>query len=240
MFYPKIILEISMKRSLLQTIMFTLIVLVVIGLFGCLNYEQKVKLNADGSGSITIHYWTKESNVSSISKVSFDENEIKTNQYAPEVVKSVKVESNQVDSTKHATIEFDFKDINSLDKTKGFKDNVIKLEPKGDLMVLTHTVKKDSNANNMGMDQYVLKYEYEFPVKPENVDKDGKIEGNKVKWEFKYSDLGSKDYVMTASFKKPGGLSGGLIVAIIIVVVIVIVIVVVMSKKKPAAAPPAA
>jgi hypothetical protein len=229
-----------MKKNLLQTIVFSLILLVTIGLFGCLNYEQKVKLNSDGSGSIKIHYWTKESNVSSISKVSFDENVIKTEQYTPEVVKSVKVETNQVDSTKHAHVEFDFKDINTLDKTKGFKDNILKLETKGDLMVFTHTVKKDSNANNMGMDAYVLKYEYEFPSKPSNIDKDGKVEGNVVKWEFKYSELGSKDFVMTASFAKASAGSPMLIIIIVIVVIVIIVVVVVISKKKPAAPPPAA
>jgi uncharacterized lipoprotein YehR (DUF1307 family) len=230
-----------MKKSLFQTLLGSIILIVVIGLFGCLNYEQTVKLNADGSGSIKIHYWTKESNVSSISKVSFEENEIKTNQYAPEVVKSAKVETHQptqtdTNVTKHAYIEFEFKDINKLDKTKGFKDNTIKLEAKGDMMVLTHTIAKDSNANNMGMDAYLLKYEYEFPGKPENVDSKGKVDGTKITWELKYSELGSRDFVMTAAFKKgAGGMSTGVIIAIVVVVVIIIVVVVMMSKKKPAA-----
>jgi hypothetical protein len=225
-----------MKKVLSQTLLFSIILFLTIGLFGCLNYEQKVKLNADGSGSIKIHYWTKESNVASISKLSFSENEINTSQYAPEVMKSVKVESNQVDSTKHAHIEFDFKDVNKLDKTKGFKDNEIKFAPSGGMMVYTHIIKKDSNANNMGMDAYILKYEVEFSDKPENVDALGKVNGNIVTWEYKYSELGKADIKMTASIKKVGGgMSTGLIVGIVVVVVIIIVIVVMMSKKKPAA-----
>jgi hypothetical protein len=102
----------------------------------------------------------------------------------------------------------------------------------------------------MGMDAYILKYEYEFPGKPENVDKDGKIDSNKVKWEFKYSELGTKDYVMTASFKKQGGgifgwfIAGGLILWIIfptvVVILLIVIIVLIIKKKKTATEPPAA
>ena len=102
-----------MKRNYVLTVLFSL-VLLSITLFGCLNYEQSVKLNADGSGSIKIHYWTKESNVMSISKFSFTENEIKTEQYKPETVKSVKIESDQKDSTKHVHVEFDFKELEEV------------------------------------------------------------------------------------------------------------------------------
>ena len=223
-----------MKRNYALTIFFSLILLSVT-FFGCLNYEQTVKLNADGSGTIKIHYWTKESNVMSISKFSFEENELKTDQYKPEVMKSVKVESDQKDSTKHVYVEFDFKDINKLDSLKGFKDNSIKFVQNGDFVTLTHTLKKDSSAKNFGMDEYTLKYTYEFPSKPENVDAAGKVEGNIVKWEYKYSELGNRDIVMTASIKKPSGNSTVIYIVIILIVVGVVVFFAMKSGKKPEA-----
>jgi hypothetical protein len=221
-----------MKRNYALTVFFSLILL-SLTFFGCLNYEQSVKLNADGSGTIKIHYWTKESNVMSISKFSFEENEIKTDQYKPEVVKSVKIESDLKDSTKHVYVEFDFKNINKLDSLKGFKDNSIKFAENGDYMTLTHTLKKDSSAKNFGMDEYTLKYTYEFPSKPELVDAAGKIEGNVVKWEYKYSELGNRDIVMTASIKKPSGNSAVIYVVIILIVVGIVVFFAMKSGKKP-------
>ncbi len=219
-----------MKRNYSLTAFLSL-VLFCLTLFGCLNYEQSVKLNADGSGSVKIHYWTKESNVMSISKFSFDENEIKSEQYKPEIVKNVKIESNTADSTKHVHVEVDFKDINKLDQVKGFQGNTIKFVENGGLITLTHTLKKDSAAKNFGMDEYVLKYTYEFPSKPENVDPNGKVEGNTVKWEYKYSELGNRDIVMSASIKK-GGNSLVLYIVIILIAIGVVVFFMMKSGKK--------
>lgn len=221
-----------MKRNYSLPVVLSLILLPLF-IFGCLNYEQTAKLNADGSGSVKVHYWTKESNVMSISKFSFDENVIKTEQYAPEVVKSVKVESDTKDSTKHVTVEIEFKDINKLDQVKGYQGNKIKFVENGDFMTLTHTLLKDSTAKNFGMDEYVLKYSYEMPGKPENVDARGRVDGNVVKWEYKFSELGNADIVMTASIKKAGGNSMVLYIVIIVVVIGVVVFFAMKSGKKP-------
>jgi len=211
----------------------TLIVVFALAFYGCLNYEQTVKLNSDGSGNVKIHYWTKQSNVMSITKFSFDINEIKNEQYKPEVVKSVQVDTNWADSTVHVKVEFDFKDINQLNQLKGFKGNDIKFVVNGDLKTLTHKVKQDSSAKNFGMDAYTLKYIYEFPSEPLNVDPNGKVEGKTVKWEYKYSELGNRDIIMTASFKGGAGNSIIIIIVIIVVVIGVIVFFVMKSRKKP-------
>jgi len=201
-------------------------------------------LKSDGSGSITIHYWAKEGDITNIKKVSFDEKEIKEGQYMDPsiVVKSVKVETDK-DTIKHARIELEFKDVAQLAKTKGFKDNVFELKKDGASMVYTHTVKKDTSVSG----DYKLDYEVIFPAKLEKVDGkkvegdkmkwDNKtIEGNKVKWENKLDAISKTDLVMTASFAGTG--SSMMTIIIIIVVIVVVVIVVVMMRKKPA--PPAA
>lgn len=210
---------------------FMAIIVLAIALFGCLNYEQTVKLNYDGSGSLKIHYWTKLTNVMSITKFSFDANEIKNEQYKPEVVKSVKIDTVLQDSTIHVNIELDFADINKLDKVKGFNGNLITFVESGGLKTLTHTLKQDSAARNFGMDEYILRYTYEFQSEPTNVDPNGKVDGKTVKWEYKYSELGNRDIVMTASVKKPSG--NYLFIIVVIIVVIVIIIFFVLKSRKP-------
>lgn len=210
----------------------TLIVVFALAFYGCLNYEQTVKLNSDGSGNVKIHYWTKQSNVMSITKFSFDANEIKNEQYKPEVVKSVQIDTNWADSTVHVKVEFDFKDINQLNKLKGFQGNEITFVENGELKTLTHKLKQDSTAKNFGMDAYVLRYTYEFPSDPINVDPNGKVEGKTVKWEYKYSELGNRDIIMTASIKSSAGNSIIIIIVIIVVVIGVIVFFVMKSRKK--------
>src|SRR6266511_2309051 len=65
---------------------------------GCVNYDQKTKLNGDGSGSMKIHYWTKMSNMSmgtAVGKFDFDEAKAKDNFTSSNTdVKNIKVEEN--------------------------------------------------------------------------------------------------------------------------------------------------
>ena len=207
-----------MKKS---NVLFCLTVLIFFSvvLLGCLNYEQTVKLNKKGSGSMKIHYWTAESNVMNITKLSFDENEIKNEQYKPLDVKNVTI-SDETDSTKHVYIELSFKDINQLDTIKGFAGNSIKFFQEDDYLKLVHIVKQDSVANSFGMDEYVLKYTYEFPSSPMEVDSFGVIQGNVVTWDYKYSDLGKTDIIMTASIKNTPSHIGFIVVAIVVLGII--------------------
>jgi uncharacterized lipoprotein YehR (DUF1307 family) len=191
-----------------------------IALLGCLHYEQTVKLNKNGSGSMKIHYWTAESNVMSITKLSFDENEIKNEQYKPLDVKSVTISNDETDSTKHVYVELNFKDINQLDTIKGFVGNSIKFFQEGDYLKLVHIVKQDSVAGSFGMDEYVLRYTYEFPSSPMEVDSFGVVQGKVVTWDYKYSDLAKTDIIMTASIKNTPSKIGLIIVAIVAVGII--------------------
>jgi hypothetical protein len=186
-----------------SNVLFCLIILVFssIVLLGCLNYEQIVKLNKNGSGSMKIHYWTQESNVMTINRLSFDENEIRNEQYKPLTVTNVIINNDEIDSTTHVYVDLDFKDINQLDSIQGFAGNSIKFFQEGDYLKLVHIVKQDSAATAYGMDEYVLNYTYEFPSSSIEVDSLGVVKGNIVTWNYKYSDLAKNDIIMTASIK---------------------------------------
>jgi hypothetical protein len=186
----------------------SLIILLALYLSGCVNYDQKTTLKADGSGSMSIHYWTKMSNLSmgtAIGKFDFDEQKAKDNYTsANTTVKSLKVEEKPTeDSTKHVMVELDFKDINKLPDAKGFSEVKPSWKEVADGMELKYTLLKDSSAaNNMGASDYKVTYSFEMPS--EIVSTNGTKDGQKVSWDYKVSDLG-KDIDMTVVVKKPKG-----------------------------------
>jgi hypothetical protein len=182
-------------------------------LAGCVNYDQHTTLNADGSGSMKIHYWTKMSNFSmgtTLGKFDFEEGKAKENFTSPNTdVKSVKVEDKLDDSTKHVNVELSFKDVNKLSETKGFSEVRPSWKEGKDGMELKYTLLKDSSAaNNMGASDYKVTYTFDLPDEIVSTNATKK-EGKSCTWEYKVSDLG-KDIEMTAVVKKAKGKTCGI------------------------------
>ena len=168
----------------------------VLSLFlsGCVNYDQKTELKSDGSGTMKIHYWTGMKNFSmgtTLGKFEFDETKAKGKYTSGNTeVKSIKVEDNLEDSTKHVNIELSFKDINKLGDAKGFDGVLATWKEESDGMKLTYTLLKDSSAaGNMGASDYKITYEFDMPG--EIISTNGKKDGQKVTWDYKVSDLKS-------------------------------------------------
>lgn len=182
-------------------------------LAGCVNYEQKTTLSGDGSGTMSIHYWTKISNMSmgtSVGKFDFDEQKAKDNFTSSNTeVKSVKVDENLNDSTKHVRLELSFKNINEIDRAKGFSGEKASWKESADGMELKYTLLKDTTASGqMGASDYTVTYIFEMPseiVSTNATKKDGKT----LTWEYKVSDL-NKDIEMTANVKKAKGKTCGI------------------------------
>jgi uncharacterized lipoprotein YehR (DUF1307 family) len=198
-----------------NNVLFCLIVLLFssIALLGCLNYEQIVKINKDGSGSIKIHYWAQGSDVMAINdrlSLSFDENEIRNEQYEPLTVTNVITYKDKKDSALHVYVELDFEDIDQLTSIQGFAGNSIKFFQENDNIKLVHDlkffhiIKQDSGAYAFGMDEYALKYSYEFNSYPIGVDSLGIVKDEVITLEYKYSGIGQSDkddIIMTALIK---------------------------------------
>ena len=175
-------------------------------LAGCVNVEQKTTLKQDGSGSMTVHYWTKMSNVKSSTELgsfSFDEAKAKTNYTSKNSeVKSVKVEDNLEDSTKHVTVDLTFKNINDLSSAKGFEKVTTSWKEGKEGMDFIYTLAKDtSNAKNMGASDTKLDYTFDFPA--EVLVTNGRKDGQSVVWEKTLADL-KEDIDMTATVKNEG------------------------------------
>lgn len=187
-------------------VFFSILFVSAIYLAGCVNLEQKTALKQDGSGSMTVHYWTKMSNVKSSTELgsfSFEEAKAKSNYSSSNTeVKNVKVEEKLGDSTKHVTVELSFKNINDISSAKAFEKIKASWKEGKDGMDFSYFVPKDtSNAGNMGSSDIVLNYEFEFPA--EVLKTNGRKDGQKVVYEKKLSDL-KNDLEMTATVKNEG------------------------------------
>ena len=198
-----------MKKSnyYLKIAISSFVLFLAVYLSGCVNVDQKTKLNSDGSGTIDLHYWTKMSNVSSSDELggfAFSEDKAKANYTSGNTeVTSVKVEDNLDDSTKHVNLEIAFKNINDLSSAKGFEKTTASWKEGDDGMDFSYILAQDtSNAKNMGASDTKLTYEFEFPG--EVIETNGRKDGQKVVWEKTLADL-KEDVEMTATVKSDKG-----------------------------------
>jgi len=227
-----------MKNKIFYFVIAAVVVMVFSTLFcGCINYEQRTKLNYDGSGTMQIHYWAKESDVQWLasSNFGFDEEKIREQYKSDNItIQNIKIETK--DTLKHVYVDLAFKDINKLSEAKGFEKNLSKFEEKNGNKVLTFVLKSDSSSTGLGMDQYKLIYVFEMPgeVIASNATK---VEGNILTWEYRLSDL-TKDIQLTATVKGAAKLSILLVSIIVALVVVLVVVVAVAVRKKPSAAQP--
>lgn len=196
-------------KSLLSV---SILLSVALFLSGCVNVDQKTKLNSDGSGTMSVKYWTKSSNVSGdeLSGFGFTEAKVKSNYSSSNSEPSdIKIEKNATDdSMSVVTLNVKFKDINKLSDASAFKKIKATWADGKEGKDFKYVLLQDtSSAKNMGMDEYKLSYEFEFPG--EVLSTNGVKDGQKVKWEKTVADL-KTDVEMTATVKagKKCGLFG--------------------------------
>lgn len=117
----------SMNMIRVPFIGFLLSAALIVLLGGCLNFEQEVSLNPDGSGSMKIHYWMQIPPVSKdeiLPQLNIFNKDSLTAQFNSKDIKlhNLTVVADTTDSTFHTRIEFEFVHIDSLNKLKPFSD----------------------------------------------------------------------------------------------------------------------
>jgi hypothetical protein len=226
---------------------------------GCINYDQELTLNPDGSGTMMVRYdsaaQSGEETEGSISmgaapKLSFTEDEIKAEyEGAPFTVRDIVIGKTDKDAPE-ATYYIDFDNISDLngrgifalegDKLK----QTFSLDTSGDLAVFKQLVQLKMDVEDpSSLSEYKFTYKLNAPgpIKETN----GTAEGNVVTWEYTLDKLINNDVEMTASYEQGGAGGGkvaliiGIILCVIIVIVIIIVIIVLLTKKKKPAGPAA-
>ncbi len=196
---------------------------------GCINYEEEITLNADGSGTMLMHYSIPQQlhammemggqdtgqDKSEEMPFKFKEAEIRADMNAPGVTVE-KVESKAEGDQQHFFVNVSFKKLTDLNKTKPFQKMPFQWKEEDKNVTFQQTLegeKKKPEDNPMG-DQMASAMlgnaKFTFKVKlPGKAlpapDTNGTIQedGNTVVWSYPLLEA-SKGQVMTAKFKKGG------------------------------------
>jgi hypothetical protein len=232
-------------------------------LAGCINYDQELTLNVDGSGTVKVRYdregetkreGDEESDADLIGapKLSFTEEEIMA-EYEGSAVTVRDIVISETDAgVPEATYYIDFKNITDLngygifalegDKLK----QTFSLSKSDDTEVFKQLVQLKMDVKNPSqLSGFTFTYVFNSP--DEIVETNGTVTGNTVKWEYTLDKLINTDTEMTVTYKVAAPAAGGkiaIIIGIIVGVIIIIVIIVLLTKKKkkkpagPAPTPP--
>jgi hypothetical protein len=241
----------NIKRKLLP-------ILLVLFLAGCINYEEDVQLNADGSGTMIMHYSISQQLNSLMAMgdqsegqkkdempFKFKEDEIRADLQA-EGVRVEKVESKAENDQQHFYVHLAFDQLTNLNQTKTFKDMPFEWKKEGRTVTFQQTLKaKDQSASDPMGDQMAsamlgnakFVFKVKLPSKPLPApDTNGTIleDGLSVRWEYPLVQLGKGDKIMTARFESGSLFSKGklLIVGVgALLSLIAFVLVIVIAKK---------
>lgn len=164
-------------------------------LLGCLNYEQEVNFNTDGSGEMKIHYWMKSPESTHINIIEqigiFNEDSIK-NEFSSthSIVNSVSVQRDTTDSTIHAFIELSFTNIDSLNETKPFSEANFSLKDgAAGQKIFSQFITPIATGFGFDGSSFNLTYTYIFPgeIITHNATK---VSDKKLIWKYSLSEIG--------------------------------------------------
>ena len=200
---------------------------------GCINYEENISLNADGSGTVLMHYSvaqqlyammqmgdaSAEQGKEDEMPFKFKESEIRADLTAPGVTVE-KVESKAEGDQQHFFVHVKFKKITDLNQTKPFQKMKFEWTESDKKVTFRHVLegdKKQSDESNPMGDQMAsammgnakFKFQVTLPGKALAApDTNGTIQqdGKTVVWEWPLLEA-SKGQNMVATFEK-GGLGG--------------------------------
>jgi len=250
-----------MRSKMLGLAAFAVALVVVAG---CINYDQELTLDPDGSGTVKVRYdrtggSTGEEegegslDMSGAPKLSFTEEEI-TAEYEGSAVTVRDIVIGETDAgVPEATYYIDFDNVTDLngygifalegDKLK----QTFSLDAAGDTQVFKQLVQLKMDVEDPSqLSDYKFTYLLNAPGEVDETKTNGTVTENTVKWEYSLDKLVNADTEMTATYKAaaPGGggkiaVIIGIILCVIIVIVIIIVIIVLLTKKKKKPAGPA-
>jgi len=237
-----------------------LLSLVALGLllFGCVNYEQTVKMEPTGAGEAEIYYWfqpgsfsmdptaappSTEADIKSV----YEQGGMKVSNIKVESKTEKDAEDNPVEWT-HVSFALGFDSVSSL-ALVGLGDlgevTDVKWEETPDGYTFTEEIIPSPDfADQLGMTEYHVTFAVNMPGKILSASDPGKIDGSKVTWSWdldSYSKLGAEFTLTCTSAKAGAEVAGGMgvwlwviigIVVVIIIIVIIIIVAVAGKKKK--------
>jgi hypothetical protein len=179
----------------------------IVSLFmsGCLNYYQETTLKIDGSGEMFVHYWmkvvtTQDSMIANQFSI-FNPDSIRkefTSDY--DKIENVEVYNDGKDSTIHAKIELSFQNIDSLNKTKAFREANFSLKDgAAGQKIFSQFIAPTATGFGFDASLFTITYIYYLPgeiITHNAMDKSS----NKLIWQYKLSEIGMGK-TLTATFR---------------------------------------
>lgn len=164
-------------------------------LSGCLNYEQDISLNPDGSGKLVLTYWMKvadPTNTVLMDQIGlFNADTIKSHFTTPftESIEVV-VTTDTVDSVSRAVVELQFSHIDSLNHTEPFRGSNFSFKDGAvGQKVFSQFIAPIVTGFGFSGADYTVVYKYNFPgeIIQHNATA---IEGNYLIWKYNMAEVG--------------------------------------------------
>ncbi|MCX6159169.1 MAG: hypothetical protein NTY74_14410 [Ignavibacteriae bacterium] len=178
-----------MLLKFLQSV--SLMIVFVFCFSGCINVIQKVKLNEDGSGTMSIRYWTKSSNVlgDELSGFGFSVEKVDSNYTSANSEPSdIRIDKDiTVDSLSVVTLNLMFKEINKLSEAAAFKNIKASLVEGNEGKEFKYVLLQNQVAIHKEMKEYFLFFEFEFLG--DVIYANGNVNKNIVFWKNTVADL---------------------------------------------------
>lgn len=215
-------------------IRFGLVILVACLITGCINYEEVINLNSDGSGTLLMHYSLSQQLSAMMAMggeaggsgdkppefpFKLKESEVKADLQA-KGVKVEKFETKTENDQQHFYVNISFDKITDLNQTKTFKEMPFEWTKEGSVVTFKQILKgkKDPKTSGAGdemgkqmaaamLGNATFKFEVKLPSKPlPSPDTNGTIaeDGRTVKWQFPLLEVSENEKVMVAKFKAGG------------------------------------
>jgi len=189
---------------------FTLLPLFFISIFslwfaGCINYEQEVSFNPDGSGDMKIHYWIKAD--TSGGKTFYDplgifnEDSLRSDFASSNIkIENITVSDDTTDSTAHAVIEFAFTHIDSLNSVKPFAESRFSMQDgAAGQKIFSQFIPPIATGFGLNDSTYQVTYIYTFPgeIVTHNATQ---VDKKKLIWKYTLAEIG-KGKTISVSFR---------------------------------------
>ncbi|UCE27046.1 MAG: DUF4282 domain-containing protein [Candidatus Coatesbacteria bacterium] len=203
-----------MKRKLIIGV--TLAVAVVFAA-GCINYEQEIYLNADGSGTVIVRYTSDDPEGNSGTPIlPFTEDEIIAEYKGSNlVVRDVVPDADNDEYSAGVTYQIDFDDVTDLNDYGIFSvgdklTQTFYLNDLGDTVSYMQTTSLTMDVEDTSMlDSYKFTYKLICPADVTETNGTLSADGRTVAWLYTLPELINNAVDMTATYEKPAGAPGG-------------------------------
>ncbi len=229
------IFKLKRKKELSFLIRIPLVFYLVL-LSGCFNYIQDVNVYPDGSGKMSLHYWSNlpyDFNSEQLKNMEFFNSEFLKKEFSSKFynLEGIRVYTDSTDGTTHAIIDITFNSIDSLNYSRTFQNSKFSLiDDVDDIKTFTQIIPPLNYDLSTDSSKYSITYKYTFYGKIYEDNSTAK-EGRTLIWKYKPYEIheGKTIYVKYKPFKLKETPEW---IYILMVLVIIIVMFYLLRKNK--------